>query len=216
MLAAGLPLRCVALSAPGEYDTHSDQAPALASGSSSPRIRCSRSSATSKRAASPTACSCTCGRSSAGEPRRTGRGGTDHGAAGVGFLVGTRVKGTMVGEFPGLKTGLDEDGNLKATSDFRAVYAACSSSGSARTPPQCSQASTPSPACARPVIAAPPPPPARVQVLAQEFRYTLVATDDQSRLGDHRAAQRRRRRARPAHAKGGRNAHIRLAERAGR
>ena len=32
MLGAGLPLRCVALSAPGEYDTHSDQAPALAAG----------------------------------------------------------------------------------------------------------------------------------------------------------------------------------------
>src|SRR4029077_11615414 len=32
MLAAGLPLRCVALSAPGEYDTHSDQGPALAAG----------------------------------------------------------------------------------------------------------------------------------------------------------------------------------------
>jgi len=52
-----------------------------------------------------------------------GSGGTDHGAAGVGFLVGTQVKGTMIGEFPGLKTGLDEDGNLKATSDFRGVYA---------------------------------------------------------------------------------------------
>jgi uncharacterized protein (DUF1501 family) len=31
----------------------------------------------------------------------------------------------MVGEFPGLKegSGLDADGNLVATSDFRAVYA---------------------------------------------------------------------------------------------
>jgi uncharacterized protein (DUF1501 family) len=30
----------------------------------------------------------------------------------------------MVGEFPGLTTGLDEDGNLRATSDFRGLYAA--------------------------------------------------------------------------------------------
>ena len=30
MLAAGLPLRCVALDAPGEYDTHADQPKALA------------------------------------------------------------------------------------------------------------------------------------------------------------------------------------------
>jgi uncharacterized protein (DUF1501 family) len=28
----------------------------------------------------------------------------------------------MVGEFPGLKSGLDGDGNLKATADFRGLY----------------------------------------------------------------------------------------------
>ena len=30
----------------------------------------------------------------------------------------------MVGEFPGLQTGLDTDGNLIETADFRGVYAA--------------------------------------------------------------------------------------------
>ncbi len=50
--------------------------------------------------------------------------GTDHGAAGTGFLIGSRVNGKLVGEFPGLTTGLDKDGNLRATSDFRAVYGA--------------------------------------------------------------------------------------------
>jgi uncharacterized protein (DUF1501 family) len=29
----------------------------------------------------------------------------------------------MIGEFPGLKTGLDADGNVSATADFRGVYA---------------------------------------------------------------------------------------------
>ena len=47
--------------------------------------------------------------------------GTDHGAAGVGFLIGSRVRGTMIGEFPGLAK-LDKDGNLRATSDFRGIY----------------------------------------------------------------------------------------------
>jgi len=28
----------------------------------------------------------------------------------------------MIGEFPGLTGGLDEDGNLKATVDYRSVY----------------------------------------------------------------------------------------------
>ncbi|MCW2976814.1 MAG: hypothetical protein JWM06_2095 [Actinomycetia bacterium] len=123
MLGAGLPLRCVALSAPGQYDTHSDQAASLASGLQlttdsllafqrdlearglADRVLVHVWSEFGRRA---------------GE---NGSGGTDHGAAGVGFLVGTRAKGTMVGEFPGLKAGLDEEGNVKATSDFRAVYA---------------------------------------------------------------------------------------------
>ncbi|UUY06361.1 DUF1501 domain-containing protein [Svornostia abyssi] len=47
--------------------------------------------------------------------------GTDHGAAGVGFIMGTRASGRMIGEFPGLAK-LDPAGNLRATSDFRAVY----------------------------------------------------------------------------------------------
>ena len=50
-----------------------------------------------------------------------GSDGTDHGAAGTAFLVGTRAKGQLVGEFPGL-SNLDGDGNLKPTSDFRGVY----------------------------------------------------------------------------------------------
>lgn len=49
--------------------------------------------------------------------------GTDHGAAGLGLLIGTRAAGRMVGEFPGLDA-LDPQGNLRATADFGAVYAA--------------------------------------------------------------------------------------------
>ena len=30
----------------------------------------------------------------------------------------------MIGEFPGLTTGLDAQGNLRATADFRGVYSA--------------------------------------------------------------------------------------------
>ena len=124
MLGAGLPLRCIALSAPGHYDTHSDQAASLTSGLQltsdsllafqrdlearglADRVLVHVWSEFGRRA------------------QENGSGGTDHGAAGVGFLLGTRAKGTMVGEFPGLATGLDQNGNLRATSDFRAVYAA--------------------------------------------------------------------------------------------
>ena len=54
-------------------------------------------------------------------PQENGSG-TDHGAGGVAFLIGSRVRGKMVGEFPGL-TKLDENENLINTSDFRAMYA---------------------------------------------------------------------------------------------
>ena len=49
--------------------------------------------------------------------------GTDHGAGGIGFLMGANVRHKMVGEFPGLAHGLDSDGNLKHNVDFRSVYA---------------------------------------------------------------------------------------------
>ncbi|MGZ5336380.1 MAG: DUF1501 domain-containing protein, partial [Solirubrobacterales bacterium] len=54
-------------------------------------------------------------------PDENGSAGTDHGAAGCAFVVGTRARGQMVGEFPGLAT-LDEDDNLRSTSDFRGMY----------------------------------------------------------------------------------------------
>ena len=34
--------------------------------------------------------------------KENGSGGTDHGAAGAGFLIGSQVSGQMIGEFPGL------------------------------------------------------------------------------------------------------------------
>jgi uncharacterized protein (DUF1501 family) len=122
MLAAGLPLRCVALRAPGMYDTHSDQADDLSDGLEltadsllafqrdlearglADRVLVHVWSEFGRRV------------------QENGSLGTDHGAAGIGFLIGSRVRGRMVGEFPGLDR-LDEQGNLRATADFRSVYA---------------------------------------------------------------------------------------------
>jgi uncharacterized protein (DUF1501 family) len=53
-------------------------------------------------------------------PRENGSG-TDHGAAGSAFLIGSRVRGQMIGQFPGLAT-LDPQQNLRSTADFRALY----------------------------------------------------------------------------------------------
>ena len=122
MIGAGLPLHCVSLEAAGQFDTHAGQAasltPALTTTAASlfafqrdleargvaDRVLTLVWSEFGRRA------------------QENGSGGTDHGAAGTAFLIGTRAAGTQVGEFPGL-AALDADGNLKATSDFRAVYA---------------------------------------------------------------------------------------------
>lgn len=124
MLAAGLPIRAATLTAPGEYDTHSNEGPALQEGLDltaksllafqrdlearglSDRVLVHVWSEFGRRA------------------QENGSNGTDHGAAGFGLLIGSQVRGTMIGEFPGLKDGLDQDGNMKATADFRGLYSA--------------------------------------------------------------------------------------------
>ena len=51
-----------------------------------------------------------------------GSGGTDHGTANAMFVLGTPVRGGLYGRPPSLED-LDPDGNLKFTTDLRAVYA---------------------------------------------------------------------------------------------
>lgn len=50
--------------------------------------------------------------------------GTDHGAAGVAFAIGEKVKGGIYGTYPSLKpSDQEEGGNLRFGTDFRSVYA---------------------------------------------------------------------------------------------
>jgi uncharacterized protein (DUF1501 family) len=121
MLAAGLPLHCVALTAYGMYDTHSEQADTLAQGLklTSDTLLAFQRDLEARGLADRVL---TLVWSEFGRRAEENGSGTDHGAAGIGLLMGTRVRGTMIGEFPGLKNGLDEDGNLKATVDYRSVY----------------------------------------------------------------------------------------------
>jgi uncharacterized protein (DUF1501 family) len=93
MLAAGLPLRCVSVNAVGSYDTHSGEATTLA-----------------------TNLSATLDSVLAFQRDLEARGLADR----VLVQIWSEF-GTMVGEYPGL-TALDAQGNLVATSDFRAVY----------------------------------------------------------------------------------------------
>jgi uncharacterized protein (DUF1501 family) len=115
-----LSVQCVTLSATGGYDTHSGEAPTLQSNLQrtcdavfafqrdleqrglDDRVLINMWSEFGRR------------------PEENG-GGTDHGAAGLGFVVGKHAGGTTLGPFPGLAT-LDPQDNLVHTRDFRSVY----------------------------------------------------------------------------------------------
>ena len=122
MISAGLPLRCVALTPETQFDTHASQAQTLDSGlpviadaiaafqadlearGIADRVLIHVWSEFGRRAL------------------ENGSHGTDHGAAGVSMLIGTRASGRMVGEWPSL-TNLDANGNQRENVDFRGVYA---------------------------------------------------------------------------------------------
>ena len=120
MLAAGLPLRCVSIQAAGGYDTHSDQ-----EGSLPENLQITTQSLLAFQrdleARGLADRVLTHVWSEFGRRPEENGSGTDHGAGGCSFLIGSQASGQMVGEFPGLAT-LDEDDNLRSTSDFRGVY----------------------------------------------------------------------------------------------
>ncbi len=120
LIAAGLPLRCVSLSAAGGYDTHSDEAVALAEGlgATATSLEAFQHDLEARGIADRVIVQVW---SEFGRRVEENGTGTDHGAAGIGFIIGTKVKGEMIGG-PGDLVNLDEDDNLVATMDFRAVY----------------------------------------------------------------------------------------------
>jgi uncharacterized protein (DUF1501 family) len=120
MLAAGLPIRCVAVDGVGGYDTHSNQAATLATNIQQTvnALVAFQRDLEARGVADRVLIHVW---SEFGRRPKENGSGTDHGAGGASFVIGTRAKGQMVGSFPGLTT-LDAQGNLKNTSDFRGVY----------------------------------------------------------------------------------------------
>jgi uncharacterized protein (DUF1501 family) len=123
MIAGGMPMRVVGLTV-GHFDTHATQAAALqrdlqlASDSILAFQRDLESRGIADRVLIHVWSEF--GR----RAQENASAGTDHGSAGIGFLIGTRLKGQMIGSFPGITGGLDSSGNLTPTADFRAVQAA--------------------------------------------------------------------------------------------
>jgi uncharacterized protein (DUF1501 family) len=122
-VAFGLPMRVVTVRAPGGYDTHSGQAEDL---ERNLRQTCEGLLAFQRDLENRGLADRVMvelwsefGR----RPEENGSQGTDHGAAGCAFVIGSKAQGQMVGEFPGLAK-LDGNENLRVTSDFRAMYCA--------------------------------------------------------------------------------------------
>jgi uncharacterized protein (DUF1501 family) len=120
MLDADIPVRCVAIDAPGGFDTHANQAGSL--GDDIKTVADALLAFQRDLEARGIA-----GRvltqvwSEFGRRPEQNDSGTDHGAAGCAFVIGSHAKGRQVGEFPGLAS-LDDGDNLVATADFRGVY----------------------------------------------------------------------------------------------
>lgn len=55
-------------------------------------------------------------------PQQNDSGGTDHGAGGIAWVQGTRVRSGVLSDYPDLNR-LDSEDNLAVTVDFRRVYA---------------------------------------------------------------------------------------------
>ncbi len=120
MLHTGMPIKCVSINAAGSYDTHSNEAATLTSNleQTIPALVAFQRDLEARGLDQRVLVQLW---SEFGRRPKENGSGTDHGAGGVAFLVGTRAAGKMVGEFPGLTT-LDENENLLRTSDYRAMY----------------------------------------------------------------------------------------------
>ena len=123
MLAAGMPVRVVGLTV-GRFDTHAGQAATMNRdlGLVSASLLAFQRDLESRGIADRVLVHVWSefGRRGA----ENASGGTDHGGGGIGFLIGSRLTGKQIGSHPGVSAGLDSQGNLKPSADFRAVYAA--------------------------------------------------------------------------------------------
>ena len=120
MIDSGLPLRCVALTPSTQFDTHSSQAGTFAADvpSIAQSIAAFQADLEARGIDRRVLIHVW---SEFGRRAQENGSGTDHGAAGMSMLIGSRVTGTMLGGYPSLER-LDPNGNQRVNVDFRGVY----------------------------------------------------------------------------------------------
>jgi uncharacterized protein (DUF1501 family) len=120
MLHTGMPIKCASLNAVGSYDTHSGEIDTLGTNLEQTTAALVAFQRDLEARELDQRVLIQLWSEFGRRPRENGSG-TDHGAGGVAFLIGSRASGKMVGEFPGL-TKLDVNENVLKTSDFRGMY----------------------------------------------------------------------------------------------
>jgi uncharacterized protein (DUF1501 family) len=120
MLHTEMPIKCASLNAVGSYDTHSDEAGTLSTNLAQTVAAVVAFQRDLEKRGLDQRVMIQLWSEFGRRPKENGSG-TDHGAGGNAFLIGSRASGKMVGEFPGL-TNLDENENVVRTSDFRGMY----------------------------------------------------------------------------------------------
>jgi len=121
MIAAGVPLRCVALTTDTQFDTHSGQEPTFDSGVQLAAESLAAFQADLEARGVDDRVLVHVWSEFGRRAEENGSDGTDHGAAGASLLIGSRVTGGMLGEFPPL-TQLDMNGNQQENIDYRGLY----------------------------------------------------------------------------------------------
>jgi uncharacterized protein (DUF1501 family) len=121
MLTLPLGVRVATVEAPGDFDTHDNQPQTLATDlvRVSEALSAFQADLDARGLADRvlTLVWTEFGR----RPKENSSAGTDHGAGGIAWVMGTRARGGLLTPYPDLNY-FDDDDNLKVTVDFRAVY----------------------------------------------------------------------------------------------
>jgi uncharacterized protein (DUF1501 family) len=121
LISKPLGIRVATVDAPGDFDTHANQRNAL--NQALPEISQGLSAFQADLEARGVADRVlTFVWSEFGRRPHDNDSGTDHGAGGLAWVQGTRVRSGLLSEYPSLRR-FDEDDNLAVTVDFRTVYA---------------------------------------------------------------------------------------------
>jgi len=122
LIAAGVPLKMVALSTNIQFDTHSSQAQTFDTGVQLVSDSLAAFQADLEARGLDNRVLVHVWSEFGRRAQENGSDGTDHGAAGTSLLIGSRVNGGMIGEFAPLNR-LDVNGNQVVNTDFRGLYA---------------------------------------------------------------------------------------------